>query len=438
MQITGIHLIFASLVVCENLKRNVIVGGNFFLYLIFTFLYYSDDGEREDSDNDTSPKKSGREYRDTLDNINQIGKSAQTSIPSTNTSPARTTRTIKKVDLGAAANYGKEQSNNSAPVQQNSSLSSPKNQQKTKNDILNDIFESQNDNNRLDDDDFNPRANTQSFAQPQNANADFGDFTSAFNNSATVKTKDNDEFADFTSAFNNVTISNTPSQPQSQINLMGVTIPTMNNPTVNNMNNSNTMYANTQTAGTTAFTGTSAIQKTSNDLFDTLSPQSLNNQITNNNTVTSNTDLLSDLDSLNAPTMRLPDGRINSPNNSNIFMGMNNTPTVNYAGSVGLSPVTNLLPPTTNTRNQTSSNTTSSTQVGSTWTGSGLNIDLDNIMGSKTKQTGPAPTMNQLASNSPQHQIKIGPAGMGYMSPVQSLPQNQQQQPNAPFFPAFQ
>ncbi|XP_018377534.1 PREDICTED: clathrin interactor 1 isoform X2 [Trachymyrmex cornetzi] len=396
----------------------------------------SDDGEREDSDNDTSPKKSGREYRDTLDNINQIGKSAQTSIPSTNTSPARTTRTIKKVDLGAAANYGKEQSNNSAPVQQNSSLSSPKNQQKTKNDILNEIFESQNDNNRLDDDDFNPRANTQSFAQPQNANADFGDFTSAFNNAATVKTKDsNDEFADFTSAFNNVTISSTPSQPQSQINLMGVTIPTVNNPTVNNMNNSNTI----QTAGTTAFTGTPAIQKTSNDLFDTLSPQGLNNQITNNNTLTSNTDLLSDLDSLNTPTMRLPDGRINSPNNSNIFMGMNNTPTVNYAGSVGLSPVTNLLPPTTiNTRNQTSSNTTSSAQVGSTWTGSGLNIDLDNIMGSKTKQTGPAPTMNQLASNSPQHQIKIGPAGMGYMSPVQSLPQNQQQQPNATFFPAFQ
>lgn len=81
---------------------------------------------------------------------------------------------------------------------------------------------------------------------------------------------------------------------------------------------------------------------------------------------------------------------------------------MSYLGSVGLSPVTNLLPPTSiNTRNQVSSNT-SSTQVGSTWAGSGLNIDLDNIMGSKTKQTGPAPTMNQLASNSPQHQIKIG------------------------------
>jgi len=82
---------------------------------------------------------------------------------------------------------------------------------------------------------------------------------------------------------------------------------------------------------------------------------------------------------------------------------------MSYLGSVGLlSPVTNLLPPTSiNTRNQTSSNTTS-TQVGSTWAGSGLNIDLDNIMGSKANKTGPAPTMNQLASNSPQHQIKIG------------------------------
>lgn len=50
--------------------------------------------------------------------------------------------------------------------------------------------------------------------------------------------------------------------------------------------------------------------------------------------VTSNTDLLSDLDSLNTSSMRLPDGRISSPNNSNIFIGMNNAPsnTVNYAG----------------------------------------------------------------------------------------------------------
>ncbi|RLU26981.1 hypothetical protein DMN91_000780 [Ooceraea biroi] len=81
---------------------------------------------------------------------------------------------------------------------------------------------------------------------------------------------------------------------------------------------------------------------------------------------------------------------------------------IDHLGTIGLSPVTNLLPPTSiNTKSQTSNNTTSSTQVGSTWAGSGLNIDLDNIMGSKSKPGGPAPTMNQLASNSPQHQTKI-------------------------------
>lgn len=190
--------------------------------------------------------------------------------------------------------------NMTSTPQQSNNLSSPVNQQKTKNDIINEIFEAQigDDNSgggggggRLDDDDFNPRANTQSYAQPQNANLDFGDFTSAFNNSpANAKSKDssnNDEFADFTSAFNAVTISNPPSQPQSQISLMGVTIPGVNSPTTvtNNANIANTMYANAQTA----FAGSGAAppnSKTSNDLFDSLSPQTLNNQSTNNNTGT--------------------------------------------------------------------------------------------------------------------------------------------------------
>lgn len=79
---------------------------------------------------------------------------------------------------------------------------------------------------------------------------------------------------------------------------------------------------------------------------------------------------------------------------------------MSHLGTIGLPSVTNLLTPTsTNSKNQMSSNI--SAQVGSTWAGSGLNIDLDNIMGSKAKQMGPAPTMNQLASNSPQHQIKL-------------------------------
>lgn len=181
---------------------------------------------------------------------------------------------------------------NSTSVQQSNNLSSPVNQQKTKNDILNDIFESQNDNSiRVDDDDFNPRANTRSsFVQSQNSNLDFGDFTSAFNNPTNVKTKDNsDEFADFTSAFNSIAISNLPNQSQSQIvNLMGVTIPSVSNLVANNTNINNTIYANnTQTASATTLSEGGVISpnsKTSNDLFDSLSPQSLNDQITNNNT----------------------------------------------------------------------------------------------------------------------------------------------------------
>lgn len=45
-----------------------------------------------------------------MDNIDRINKTAASAV-STNASPARMPRTIKKVDLGAAANYGREQSN---------------------------------------------------------------------------------------------------------------------------------------------------------------------------------------------------------------------------------------------------------------------------------------------------------------------------------------
>lgn len=51
-----------------------------------------------------------------------------------------------------------------------------------------------------------------------------------------------------------------------------------------------------------------------------------------------------------------------------------------------------------------SNNNILTTQVGSTWAGAGLNIDLDNLLGNKSKQTGAVMSMNQLASNSPTHQ----------------------------------
>nr|XP_034191969.1 telomere length regulation protein TEL2 homolog isoform X2 [Osmia lignaria] len=278
----------------------------------------SDDGEREDSDNDVhpSPKRGGREYRDTMDNIDRINKTAASTV-STNASPARMPRAIKKVDLGAAANYGREQSNN---------------ENNTKSVVDDD--EDDDDDHDDNDDDFNPRANTQPAVQTPSANADFGDFTSAFG-TPSVKTKDsNDEFADFTSAFNSsVTISNHQMQSQSsqaQINLIGTAIPNINSSITDNVNNA--MFMNTQSVSTPPFTsltsGNTFSQNPSMDsnVFDTLQPQMLSNQQTvNNNTASSNTDLLSDLDSLNSLSAAGSMDRRTDNANSNFFMNMNST-----------------------------------------------------------------------------------------------------------------
>lgn len=379
----------------------------------------SDDGEREDSDNDThpSPKRGGREYRDTMESIDRIGKTVQGSTSSANASPARTTRSIKKVDLGAAATYGKDQSN---------TFSSPANHQKNKNDVLNDIFDSQNDNNAksaIDDDDFNPRASAHP-APSQNANLDFGDFASAFGG-PTVKMKENDEFADFTSAFTTSGVTSSNSSFQSH---------------VQQQNQSTNMSGFKMMNPSGAQTQKNNI---GNNLFDSLPSQTPSNEaILNNNTVSSNTDLLSDLGNFNSLSIGSGDRRENNTNNSNFFNMVNPTPAATGdfgTGTIGLSPVTNLLTPSSINIKNPAPNNTSSSQIGSTWAGSGLNIDLDNIMGSKTKQSGPAPTMNQLAINSPQHQIKpLAAPTLGYSSPMIQPQTQKQQQANPVFFSAFQ
>ena len=88
--------------------------------------------------------------------------------------------------------------------------------------------------------------------------------------------------------------------------------------------------------------------------------------------------------------------------------------TISHLGPIGLSPATNVLTPiSSKAKSQPAS--APATQVGSTWAGAGLNIDLDNIMGGKSNKGGPAPTMNQMASNSPQHHAKpMGKFGINY------------------------
>ncbi|XP_048507262.1 clathrin interactor 1 isoform X2 [Athalia rosae] len=413
----------------------------------------SDDGEREDSDNDTqsSPRRGGREYRDTTESIDRIAKTPQSSTSSTNQSPVKTSRVFKKVDLGAAANYGKDQSNNTTPTKPNNLMTSPVKENRSKNDILNDIFDSQSEvinTGSGDDDDFNPRGNDHTLIQSQNTNTDFGDFASAFGGAASRGDNGSsvDEFADFTSAFDvGVNITNSANQqPQSQISLMGATIPNIGNPMSGNLTSPSSI---SQNIGAPAFGG-AMIQNSSlgNNLFNSLPPQGLNNQSqsivnSNNNPASSNTDLLADLGGFSSlPTIPPMTGNVN---NANLFDSSNPAsidPLSFNSGLMNMTGGTNLLTPiSTSTQGQptTGGNVT---PVGSTWAGAGLNIDLDNIMGSKTKQSGPAPSMNQLASNSPQHQpkgieefVSVMPT-MGMISPTIKP----QQHMNAGFFPAFQ
>lgn len=78
-------------------------------------------------------------------------------------------------------------------------------------------------------------------------------------------------------------------------------------------------------------------------------------------------------------------------------------------------PTADLLQPMSSTSNQTvtdkaAQDSKSQMNVGATWTNSGsLNIDLDNLLISKTNKQSTAPSMNQLASNpqSPINQPKV-------------------------------
>ena len=83
--------------------------------VLFKCFVRSDDGEREDSDNDNpvSPKKTERGATMAREHVDTVDKARMLEIAQKmygNASPARAARSIKKVDMGAAANYGKEQS----------------------------------------------------------------------------------------------------------------------------------------------------------------------------------------------------------------------------------------------------------------------------------------------------------------------------------------
>lgn len=113
--------------------------------------------------------------------LNQVNISLNTSASTR--SPSKASKPLKKVDLGAAATYAKEEAAKSH-TRTSSTVSS---------DLLNE--------------DFNPRC----AEQTDSGKPEFGDFEAAFGAPATTQ-QHGDGFADFTSAF----VPSPPAQPQQQ------------------------------------------------------------------------------------------------------------------------------------------------------------------------------------------------------------------------------
>ncbi|KAK0160016.1 hypothetical protein PV328_007464 [Microctonus aethiopoides] len=384
----------------------------------------SDDGEREDSDNDNnhyqscqqqSKKVIDKDIRESMDTLDKIRKFTVAAASSGNNSPTHA-KVIKKVDLGAAANYGKDLNTtgkSSNDLIHDNLMQSPIKQQtivKSKNDILNDLFESQYDNDKHlnidNDDDFNPRSDNDNIKQQSdNINVNFGDFNNAFGDNK-IKVDNNDEFADFTSAFNTaVTINNDNNWPVTSQSTNFMDYQLGSNKIGDAGNNTDLFMTNSPIAITNLI----------NDSGMRLSNQSTMAIKNTNNNSGMSTDLLTDIDAFGASSV-------------NYFSSNSGKPD---SGAILMSDTGFLSPTPINQRTSEATSETTPIQVGSTWAEAGLKIDLDNLLGNKSKQTGPAPSMNQLATTSPQHQRSIAPT-MRKQQPMM------QQQPSSPtFFPNF-
>lgn len=142
-------------------------------------------------------------------------------------SSASVSRAPKKIDMGAAFNYGKSSDLGiNSPTHRNTHNEDLFGEEpsvvkttavKSNNDIIEDIFSSAS---TAQIDDFDPRSGESA--------ADFGDFASAFGSSQPVPpstTQGSNEFADFSTAFADPNSSFTPASftsapPQTSINLL--------------------------------------------------------------------------------------------------------------------------------------------------------------------------------------------------------------------------
>jgi hypothetical protein len=327
----------------------------------------SDDGDRYDSDSEGGSRtRRGREYRDKdSDSLDSTDKrDHNNSKPST---PARMKPTtgVKKLDLGAAAHYGKDPNSlNSSPMKSNPSASH-ESIGKGQGDLLSDIMGGCTAPNLVDND-FNPRASDNSHASSA---GEFGDFTSAFGKPAATSSG-NDEFADFGSAFSGGVTSSSSTVGGSSQQFSSGTI-SSHSTVLSSNGNSDVSQSNTD-----LLSGLGGV-------FSSVPPAPLANNTGHSSVLfTTNHNL-----NPQEVTFTSPGGLTNSLPGA--------------TGTVPLQPALQAHQPTI-----MSSNQQQKPQIGSTWTNSGsLDIDIDNLSISgfrgTTRSNTSAPSMNQLAVSSP-------------------------------------
>lgn len=375
------------------------------------------DGEKDLSDSDTPSPRTYR-YNDRASPADVAAEvkpniSIRTNKPvSTITKQPQTKSTIitnKKIDMGAAANFGKSKAagihsptHRDTPPEDNAANNT------TNNNLIDDLFktcqpvESKTTTTTQlagakssDFDDFNPRADD---------THEFGDFASAFGSSdasstakqiastipvakvAPVSVSKGDDFADFT-AFQGEVVA--PSA-----NPAAVGIPPMGN-----------MFGNSTANGGASL-----------DLFGSSVPSQSSNLMSTGGSTGGGSDLLSGFGDLSI-NQGMPMDNIMFPSNDLLqpISANNNNIYSNQQQQQNAS--SNAAP------------TQSDLAIGATWSNSGnLKIDLDNLLSSKNlKSNAPAPSMNALKVQSPVKQplsvqtpslFNVGAGGIP--SPLQS------------------
>ncbi|XP_017142225.1 clathrin interactor 1 isoform X2 [Drosophila miranda] len=406
------------------------------------------DGEREGSDSDSPSPRRNYRYNDRASpaevatetskapNLNMNIRTAKTVVSSpvtkqpgsasASSGAAKPAPSQKKIDLGAAATFGKQPPSSAAGIHSPTHRDTPtsldlmgggspsssrsniqNNNTQSNNDLLDDLFKTcattpeKTLNSAAvivnDDDDFNPRA-------PEAGQQEFGDFASAFGGSSSAPVSEppstgilpaasNDEFADF-AAFQGSTTSTSALDG----NLLKTATPA---------NDSFDLFNAASPPAAAAATG-----GTATDLLAGLGDLSIHQSMP--------------MDNMLPPIAAVTGNNLLQP----MSISNNNKTTNGGAGGAATAAA---------------SAAAQAANVGATWSGNlkagNLNIDLDNLLMSKAgKSNAPALSMNALKTQSPaKTQVPLniqttGGGGFTGLSPLTSpnLFGAQQPQSNIP------